>query len=54
MGNSSDQFGAGSAVSQSVQAMAGFGGSGAVDSSNPVLYGADTSSQSLLAIAQRA
>jgi hypothetical protein len=34
--------------------MAGFGGSGAVDSSNLVLYGADTSPQSLLAIPQHA
>jgi len=41
-------------TSQLVQAMAGFGGSGAADGLNPVPVGADTSQQQFLATPQHA
>jgi len=46
--------GSGGSTSQLVQAMAGFGGGGAADSSNTSPVGADTSQQQFLATPQHA
>ncbi len=51
---SSAAIGGSSQVDQLVQAMAGFGGGSAGDTSNPVTLGADTSQQTLLTTPQHA
>jgi hypothetical protein len=51
---SSASMGDASEVAQLVQAMAGFSGGGAADTSNAVALGADTSSQPLLTTPQPA